>query len=77
MVFQFLVGCIVSVINIMIHALVTVGAVGIATRWKSSFGRWPMRSSARRLPAAICSISPSSTTPHSGTEISRLCRCGG
>jgi hypothetical protein len=29
MVFQFLVGCIVSVINIMIHALVTVGAVGI------------------------------------------------
>jgi hypothetical protein len=30
MVFQFLVGCIVSVINIMIHALVTVGAVGIA-----------------------------------------------
>jgi hypothetical protein len=30
MVFQFLVGCIVSVINIMIHALVTVGVVGIA-----------------------------------------------
>ncbi len=30
MVFQFLVGCIVSVINIMIHALVTVGAAGIA-----------------------------------------------
>jgi Ion channel len=30
MVLQFLVGCIVSVINIMIHALVTVGAVGIA-----------------------------------------------
>jgi len=30
MVIQFLVGCIVSVINIMIHALVTVGAVGIA-----------------------------------------------
>jgi hypothetical protein len=30
MVLQFMVGCIVSVINIMIHALVTVGAVGIA-----------------------------------------------
>lgn len=30
MVLQFLVGCFVSVINIMIHALVTVGAVGIA-----------------------------------------------
>jgi hypothetical protein len=30
MVLQFLIGCIVSVINIMIHALVTVGAVGIA-----------------------------------------------
>jgi len=29
MMLQFLVGCIVSVINIMIHALVTVGAVGI------------------------------------------------
>jgi Ion channel len=29
---QFLVGCIVSVINIMIHALVTLSAVGIA-RW--------------------------------------------
>ncbi len=28
--FQFLVGGLVSVINIMIHALVTVGAVGIA-----------------------------------------------
>ena len=27
---QFLVGCVVSVINIMLHALVTVGAVGIA-----------------------------------------------
>jgi len=27
MVLQFLVGCIVSVINIMIHALVTIGAV--------------------------------------------------
>lgn len=27
---QFLVGCIVSAINIMIHALVTVGAIGIA-----------------------------------------------
>ncbi len=30
MALQFLVGCVVSVINIMIHALVTVGAVGIA-----------------------------------------------
>jgi Ion channel len=30
MALQFLIGCIVSVINIMIHALVTVGAVGIA-----------------------------------------------
>src|SRR5258707_494023 len=30
MVLQFLIGCIVSVINIMIHALVTVGAIGIA-----------------------------------------------
>src|SRR5258708_35012864 len=30
MVLQFLVGGVVSVINIMIHALVTVGAVGIA-----------------------------------------------
>ena len=30
MALQFLVGGIVSVVNIMIHALVTVGAVGIA-----------------------------------------------
>ena len=30
MALQFLVGGVVSVINIMIHALVTVGAVGIA-----------------------------------------------
>jgi len=30
MTLQFLAGCIVSVVNIMIHALVTVGAVGIA-----------------------------------------------
>jgi Ion channel len=30
MVLQFLVGCTVSVINIMIHALVTVGAISIA-----------------------------------------------
>ena len=30
MALQFLIGCIVGVINIMIHALVTVGAVGIA-----------------------------------------------
>jgi uncharacterized membrane protein YjdF len=31
---QFLVGCVVSVINIMIHALITLSAVGIA-RWTS------------------------------------------
>jgi hypothetical protein len=30
MALQFLLGCVVSAINIMIHALVTVGAVGIA-----------------------------------------------
>jgi hypothetical protein len=30
MLLQFLIGCVVSAINIMIHALVTVGAVGIA-----------------------------------------------
>ena len=30
MALQFLMGCVVSVINIMIHALVTLGAVGIA-----------------------------------------------
>jgi hypothetical protein len=30
MVLQFLIGGIVSVINIMIHALVTAGAVGVA-----------------------------------------------
>lgn len=30
MVLQFFVGCVVSAINIMIHALVTIGAVGIA-----------------------------------------------
>ena len=34
MALQFLVGCIVSVINIMIHALITLSAVGIA-RWTS------------------------------------------
>lgn len=32
MALQFLIGAIVSVINIMIHALVTVGAIGIARR---------------------------------------------
>src|SRR3954453_20323218 len=31
MVLQFLVGCIVSVINIMIHAMVTAGAIGIVS----------------------------------------------
>jgi hypothetical protein len=40
MLFQFPVGCIVSVVNIMIHALVTVGAVGIA---RSSGLRHPAR----------------------------------
>jgi Ion channel len=30
MALQFLVGCVVSALNIMVHALVTVGAVGIA-----------------------------------------------
>lgn len=30
MALQFLIGCIVSIVNIMVHALVTVGAVGIA-----------------------------------------------
>jgi len=51
MALQFLVGGVVSVINIMIHALVTIGAVGIA------------RSAGLRRPAApTCSISPSSTT---------------
>lgn len=34
MALQFLVGCIVSVLNIMIHALFTLSAVGIA-RWAS------------------------------------------
>ena len=34
MALQFLVGCIVSVTNIMIHALITLSAVGIA-RWAS------------------------------------------
>jgi hypothetical protein len=30
MAFQFLIGCVVSAINIMVHALVTVGVIGIA-----------------------------------------------
>src|ERR1700693_2534662 len=41
MVVQFLVGCIVSVINIMIHALVTVGAVGLARSAGLLHTRWP------------------------------------
>ena len=95
MVLQFLVGCIVSVINIMIHALVTVGAVGIAR----SAG---LRHTARpRLDLMVVMVgtavalmvahtlevfvwalayaivgAASSTTPRSGTEISRLCKCG-
>jgi hypothetical protein len=88
MALQFLVGFVVSVINIMIHALVTVGAVGIARSAGLRHTKrprlhlmavmvstaaalmvahtlevfvWvlPMRSSTRRLPAAIWSISPS------------------
>jgi hypothetical protein len=66
---QFLVGFVVSVINIMIHVLVTIGAVGIARsaglRHRErlrlhlmavmvGIGSWM-----RRLPTAICSISPS------------------
>jgi hypothetical protein len=90
MAFQFLVGGLVSVINIMIHALVTVGAVGIARSAGLRHTKrprlhlmavmvgtaaalmaalmaahtlevfvWVMRSSTRRLPVAIWSISPS------------------
>jgi len=40
MALQFLVGCIISVVSIMIHALVTVGVVGIA---RSSGLRHPAR----------------------------------
>jgi hypothetical protein len=38
---QFLVGAIVSVINIMIHALVTVGAIGIARTAGLRHDAWP------------------------------------
>jgi hypothetical protein len=38
---QFLVGCVVSVLNIMIHALVTVGAAGIARTAGRRHTRWP------------------------------------
>ncbi|MDA9492998.1 potassium channel family protein [Bradyrhizobium sp. CCBAU 11361] len=38
---QFLVGAIVSVINIMIHALVTVGAIGIARTAGLGHAAWP------------------------------------
>jgi len=38
---QFLVGCIVSVLNIMIHALVTVGAAGIARTAGRRHTGWP------------------------------------
>ena len=38
---QFLVGAIVSVINIMIHALVTVGAIGIARTAGLQYATWP------------------------------------
>ena len=41
MVLQFLIGCIVSVVNIMIHALVTVGAVGIARSAGLRYTAWP------------------------------------
>jgi hypothetical protein len=41
MVAQFLVGTIVSVINIMIHALVTVGAIGIARTAGLRHTAWP------------------------------------
>ena len=41
MVLQFLVGGIVSVINIMIHAMVTVGAVGIARSAGKRHTEWP------------------------------------
>ena len=41
MTFQFLVGCVVSVINIMIHALVTVGAIGIARSAGLRHTTWP------------------------------------
>jgi hypothetical protein len=41
MTLQFLVGCVVGVVNIMIHALVTVGAVGIARSAGGRHTRWP------------------------------------
>lgn len=41
MALQFLVGGLISVINIMIHALVTVGAVGIARTAGVRLTRWP------------------------------------
>ena len=41
MTLQFLVGCVVSAVNIMIHALVTVGGVGIARSAELRHTRWP------------------------------------
>ena len=41
MTLQFLVGCVVSVVNIMIHALVTVGAIGIARSAGLRHTTWP------------------------------------
>jgi hypothetical protein len=41
MALQFLVGSIVSVVNIMIHALVTVGAIGIARTAGLRQSAWP------------------------------------
>jgi len=41
MALQFLVGCVVSAINIMVHALVTVGAVGIARSAGLPNTEWP------------------------------------
>src|SRR5256885_13726085 len=41
MALQFLVGAIVSVVNIMIHALVTVAAIGIARTAALRYTAWP------------------------------------
>src|SRR5258705_9042254 len=41
MALQFLVGAIVSVVNIMIHALVTVAAIGIARASALRYTAWP------------------------------------
>src|SRR6266850_749080 len=41
MALQFLIGAIVSVVNIMIHALVTVAAIGIARASALRYTAWP------------------------------------